>query len=107
VSCQIGRSLKPHFASACFSGATTRRPRSAAISGAVLKFAEHFHRSPDDLVPDHLRHYQRYLLQEKKLAPSTVEMRISELRFLPRSRQRLHSNRPIDLLRARSFYYVA
>jgi integrase/recombinase XerD len=45
--------------------------------GAVSRFAERFHRSPEDLGPDHLRHYQRYLLQEKKLAPSTVEMRIS------------------------------
>ena len=50
--------------------------------GAVSQFAEHFHRSPEDLGPEHLRHYQRYLLQEKKLAPSTVEMRISALRFL-------------------------
>ena len=49
--------------------------------GAVQQFAEHFHRSPEDLGPEHLRHYQRYL-QEKKLAPSTVEMRISALRFL-------------------------
>ena len=50
--------------------------------GAVRQFAEYFHRSPEDLGPEHLRHYQRYLLQEKKLEPSTVEMRISALRFL-------------------------
>jgi site-specific recombinase XerD len=50
--------------------------------GAVQQFAEHFQRSPEGLGPEHLRHYQRYLLQEKKLAPSTVEMRISALRFL-------------------------
>jgi integrase/recombinase XerD len=37
--------------------------------GAVRQFAEHFHCSPEDLGPEHLRHYQRYLLQEKKLAP--------------------------------------
>ena len=50
--------------------------------GAVRQFAEHFHCSPEQLGPEHLRRYQRYLLQEKKLEPSTVEMRISALRFL-------------------------
>ena len=49
--------------------------------GAV-RFAEHFHRSPEQLGPEHLRRYQRYLLQERKLAPSSLEMRISALRFL-------------------------
>jgi integrase/recombinase XerD len=38
--------------------------------GAVRQFAEHFRCSPEDLGPEHLRHYQRYLLREKKLAPS-------------------------------------
>src|SRR5260370_21433585 len=50
--------------------------------GAVRQFAEHFHCSPEQLGAEHLRRYQRYLLQEKKLEPSTVEMRISALRFL-------------------------
>jgi integrase/recombinase XerD len=50
--------------------------------GAVRQFAEHFHCSPEQLGPEHLRRYQRYLLQEKRLEPSTVEMRISALRFL-------------------------
>jgi integrase/recombinase XerD len=48
--------------------------------GAVSQFAEYFHRSPEQLGPEHLRRNQRYLLQEKRLAPSTVEMRISALR---------------------------
>ncbi len=43
--------------------------------GAVRQFEEYFHRSPELLGPGHLRRYQRYLLQERKLAPSTVEMR--------------------------------
>ena len=38
------------------------------------------HRS--DWGPEHLRRYQRCLLQEKKLEPSTVEVRVSALRFL-------------------------
>ena len=50
--------------------------------GAVRQFAEHFHCSPEQLGAEHLRRYQRYLLQEKKLEPSTVEMRVSALRFL-------------------------
>ena len=50
--------------------------------GAVRQFAEHFHCSPEHRGPKHLRHYQRYLPQERKLEPSTVEMRISALRFL-------------------------
>ena len=50
--------------------------------GAVRQFAEHFHCSPEQLGAEHLRRYQLYLLQKKKLEPSTVEMRISALRFL-------------------------
>jgi integrase/recombinase XerD len=50
--------------------------------GAVQQFAEHFHCSPERLGPEHLRRYQVFLLQEKKLEPSTVEIRISALRFL-------------------------
>jgi|SRR5271165_3213278 len=50
--------------------------------GAVRQFAEHFHCSPERLGAEHLRRYQLFLLQEKKLEPSTVEMRVSALRFL-------------------------
>ena len=50
--------------------------------GAVEQFAEYFHRSPEQLGPEHLRRYQLYLLQQKRLEPSTVEVRISALRFL-------------------------
>jgi integrase/recombinase XerD len=50
--------------------------------GAVRQFAEHFHCSPERLGAEHLRHHQRYLLQEKRPQPSTVEMRVSALRFL-------------------------
>lgn len=50
--------------------------------GAVEQFAEYFHRSPEQLGPEHLRRYQVYLLQQKKLEPSTVEVRMSALRFL-------------------------
>lgn len=48
---------------------------------AVKQFAEYFGKSPDRLGAEHLRRFQLYLLQEKKLAPGTVEMRMSALRF--------------------------
>jgi len=60
-----------------YSPATVR-----SYLGAVQQFAEHFHCSPEQLGPEHLRRYQLYLLREKKLAASTVEIRISALRFL-------------------------
>jgi integrase/recombinase XerD len=62
-----------------------RRNYSAAtVRGyilAVKQFAEYFDKSPDQLGAEHLRRFQLYLLQEKKLAPGTVEARMSALRF--------------------------
>jgi integrase/recombinase XerD len=49
---------------------------------AVQHFAEHFHRSPDQLGPEHIRQYQIYLLRERKLSPKTVAQRVAALRFL-------------------------
>jgi integrase/recombinase XerD len=48
---------------------------------AVQQFAKHFHRPPDQLNHDHLREYQAYLLRERKLAPRTVKLHVSALRF--------------------------
>src|SRR5207244_10943528 len=48
---------------------------------AVKQFAEYFGKSPDQLGAEHLRRFQLYLLRERKLAPGTVEMRMSALRF--------------------------
>jgi integrase/recombinase XerD len=47
----------------------------------VERFAKHFKRSPDQLNRDHLRTYQAYLLRERKLAPRTVKLHVSALRF--------------------------
>jgi len=33
----------------------------------IQEFASHFHERPDKLGPQHLRQYQAYLFQEKKL----------------------------------------
>ena len=37
-------------------------------TGAVADFARYFHQSPDKLGPEHVRIYQLYLLNERKLA---------------------------------------
>jgi site-specific recombinase XerD len=49
---------------------------------AVREFAEYYGKSPELLGAEDLRRYQVHLLQERKLAPGTVEGRISALRFL-------------------------
>jgi integrase/recombinase XerD len=60
-----------------YSPATTR-----GYILAVKQFAEHFGKSPEHLGADEIRRFQLYLLNDKKLAPGTVEIRISALRFL-------------------------
>jgi site-specific recombinase XerD len=49
---------------------------------AVRQYAEYFHKSPEQLGAEEVRRFQLYLLNEKKLAAGTVEMRMSALRFL-------------------------
>jgi integrase/recombinase XerD len=48
---------------------------------AVKQFASYFAKSPDQLGVDELRRFQLYMLKERKLAPGTVEIRMSALRF--------------------------
>ena len=48
---------------------------------AVKQFAEYFGKPPDRLGATHVQRFQWYLLQERKLASSTVEIRIAALRF--------------------------
>ena len=50
----------------------------------VSLFARHFNRSPELLGPEELRSYQVYLTNERKLAPSSINIAISALRFLYR-----------------------
>jgi hypothetical protein len=59
-----------------YSPATAR-----AYLHAVQDFARYFHRSPDQLGPDHIRWYQAYLFREKKLAANSVTQRLGALRF--------------------------
>ena len=60
-----------------YSPATTR-----GYILAVKQFAEYFGKSPEQLGAEEVRRFQLYLLNHKKLAPGTVEMRMSALRFL-------------------------
>jgi site-specific recombinase XerD len=47
----------------------------------VEDFAQHFHRPPDRLGQEHIRAYQVYLLQERKLGVRTVGLHTAALRF--------------------------
>src|SRR5215470_4326894 len=48
----------------------------------VRDFAAYFHRPPDKLGPEHIRQYQAYLFQSKKLSPASVSQYVSAPRFL-------------------------
>ena len=50
--------------------------------GAIRRFAEYFHRSPDQLGPEQVRQYQLHMVQERKLHPRTVMIQMAALRFL-------------------------
>jgi integrase/recombinase XerD len=59
-----------------YSQATAR-----AYVGAIRRFAEYFHRSPDQLGLEHVRAYQLDLIQ-RKLRPRSVMLQMAALRFL-------------------------
>ena len=48
----------------------------------VSQFARHFETSPEHLGPEEIRAYQVYLTNEKKLAPGSIVIAVSALRFL-------------------------
>ena len=60
-----------------YSPATTR-----GYILAIKQFADYFGKSPEQLGGDEIRQFETYLLRDKKLAPGTVEGRMSALRFL-------------------------
>jgi integrase/recombinase XerD len=49
---------------------------------AVKQFAEFFGKSPEKLGAEEVRSFQLHLLNERKLKPSTVQIRMAALRFL-------------------------
>lgn len=59
----------------------------------VSLFARHFRRSPEGLGPRDIRTYQVYLTNEKKLAPASILIATSALRFL----YSVTLNRPWDV----------
>ena len=59
-----------------YSEATTRR-----YIRFIERFAQHFHRSPDRLGPQHIREYQAQLFTVRRLAPGSVTNHLCALRF--------------------------
>ena len=60
-----------------YSEATTQR-----YIRFIERFAQHFHRSPDRLGPQHIREYQAQLFTVHKLTPGSVTNHLCALRFL-------------------------
>jgi site-specific recombinase XerD len=60
-----------------FSERTIRR-----YTEIVAEFATYFHKSPDQLGPEHVRTFLLYLLNEQKLAWGTIQGARSALKFL-------------------------
>lgn len=52
-----------------------------SYTATVADFARYCHKSPDQLGPEHVRSYQLYLLNERKLAWPTIQVRMAGLRF--------------------------
>ena len=50
----------------------------------VAAFARHFGRSPEELGPEHIRAWQVHLVEERKVAWSTLNIAVCALRFLYR-----------------------
>lgn len=48
----------------------------------IVAFAKHFGRSPEQLGPEEVRSYQLYLIHERKMSSSTVNVTVCALRFL-------------------------
>jgi integrase/recombinase XerD len=53
-----------------------------AYVAAIRRFAEHFHRAPDQLGREHIRQYQLHLTGDRKLRPKSIMVQMAALRFL-------------------------
>jgi site-specific recombinase XerD len=56
-----------------------------AYAECVSLFARYFKRSPEQLAPEHIREYQRYLAEQKKCSWSRFNQTVCALRFLYRN----------------------
>ena len=65
-----------------------------AYVASIAQFARHVGRSPADVGPEEIRAYQVYLTTERGLAPSSVGVAVSALRFL--YRVTLQQRWPVD-----------
>lgn len=54
----------------------------ASYVGHVARFARHFRRPPEELGAEHVREYQLHLINEKRLAPTSIVGAVAALRFL-------------------------
>jgi integrase/recombinase XerD len=50
--------------------------------GSVKRFSQYFRRSPDQLGPEQIREFLLHLIDDRKSAPSTIQLYRSALRFL-------------------------
>ena len=48
----------------------------------VIAYAAYFHRSPEELGPEAVRSYQLYLMNTRRLSPSSISVATGALRFL-------------------------
>ena len=65
---------------------------------AVQQFAVYYHKSPEQISQEEVRHYFVYLMNEKRVSPSTISLTMCALKFL--YERTLHRPLPIfDLLR--------
>ena len=48
----------------------------------VIAYAAYFHRSPEELGPEAVRSYQLYLMNTRRLSPSSISVVTGALRFL-------------------------
>jgi hypothetical protein len=55
-------------------------PTAAAVW--IWEFAKFFHRSPDELGPEHIREFQAHLFRVRELPGNSVAQRTAALRFL-------------------------
>ena len=55
---------------------------AVAYVGGIRRFAEYFHRSPEQLGREQIRQYQLHLIEERKLAPKSIKVQMAALRFL-------------------------